>query len=118
MIFPLDPNPIFGVEFIRFQGLRSHLRACFSRWNHESLRKHTSHSNQECVPDCTIMTLDDFVALDKGEWIGKERLRWAKLFSIPMAEETPPGFPRNTIQVSIIGATGADSNQVHRSRGL
>ncbi|KAL2057143.1 hypothetical protein ABVK25_002882 [Lepraria finkii] len=36
---------------------------------------------------------------NKGEWIGKERLRWAHLFNIPMAEEMPPGFPRNTVQV-------------------
>jgi len=36
---------------------------------------------------------------NKGEWIGKERLRWARSFSIPMAEEMPPGFPRNTIQI-------------------
>ena len=38
---------------------------------------------------------------DKGEWIGKERLRWAKLFNIPMAESIPPGFPANTIKVRI-----------------
>jgi len=27
----------------------------------------------------------------------KERLRWAKLFHIPICEETPEGFPPNTI---------------------
>ena len=37
-------------------------------------------------------------SLDKGQWVGKERLRWAKLFNIPMAEQMPPNFPQNTIQ--------------------
>lgn len=35
---------------------------------------------------------------NKGEWIVKERLRWAKLFDVPMAESIPPGFPANTIK--------------------
>ena len=30
--------------------------------------------------------------------MGQERLRWAKLFNVPMAEQIPPGFPHNTIQ--------------------
>ena len=36
---------------------------------------------------------------NKSEWIGKERLRWARSFNIPIANEMPPGFPNNTIQV-------------------
>jgi len=36
---------------------------------------------------------------NKGEWVRKERLRWAKSFNIPMAESIPPGFPANTIKV-------------------
>ncbi|KAL9632788.1 MAG: hypothetical protein Q9164_005107 [Protoblastenia rupestris] len=36
---------------------------------------------------------------DKGVWVGKERLRWAKLFNVPMVETMPPGFPQNTIHV-------------------
>lgn len=36
---------------------------------------------------------------NKGEWVGKERLRWAKSFNVPMAEGIPPGFPANTIKV-------------------
>ena len=28
----------------------------------------------------------------------KEKLRWAKLFDIPIAEQSPPNFPPNTIQ--------------------
>ncbi|KAL6716501.1 hypothetical protein ACLMJK_006068 [Lecanora helva] len=36
---------------------------------------------------------------NKSDYTGKERMRYAKLFDVPMAEEMPPGFPRNTIQV-------------------
>lgn len=36
---------------------------------------------------------------NKREWIGKERLRWARSFNIPIAAEMPPGFPRNTVHV-------------------
>ena len=39
------------------------------------------------------------ITIDKGEWVGNERLRWAKLFNVPMAESIPPGFPANTIKV-------------------
>ncbi|CAF9924376.1 hypothetical protein IMSHALPRED_006169 [Imshaugia aleurites] len=39
------------------------------------------------------------ITKDKGEWLRKERLRWAKLFNVPMAEGIPPGFPANTIKV-------------------
>ena len=39
------------------------------------------------------------LVLEKGEWSGKERLRWAKSFGVPMAESLPPGFPANTIKV-------------------
>ena len=35
---------------------------------------------------------------DKDAWLGKERLRWATLFHVPMAESMPPGFPQNTLQ--------------------
>ena len=31
----------------------------------------------------------------------KERLRWAKRFGVPMHEQMPPGFPKNTITASI-----------------
>ena len=41
------------------------------------------------------------VTIDKGKWVGKERLRWAKSFNVPMAENLPPGFPANTIKVRI-----------------
>lgn len=41
------------------------------------------------------------MTIDKGEWVGKERLRWAKSFDVPMAESIPPGFPANTIKVRV-----------------
>jgi len=34
---------------------------------------------------------------DKNKWITVERLRWAKAFSIPIAAETPAGFPPSTL---------------------
>jgi len=37
---------------------------------------------------------------DKDKWIGTERLRWARLFDVPMTEKMPDGFPPNTISVS------------------
>lgn len=37
--------------------------------------------------------------LDKDVWIGKERERWAKYFSVPMVEEMPDGFPPRTLGV-------------------
>lgn len=30
--------------------------------------------------------------------MAREKLRWAKLFDIPIAEQFPPGFPLNTLQ--------------------
>ena len=38
-----------------------------------------------------------FIILDKDTWIGKERLRWASYFSVPMIEGTPEGFPPATL---------------------
>ncbi|KNG90764.1 2-hydroxychromene-2-carboxylate isomerase [Aspergillus nomiae NRRL 13137] len=34
---------------------------------------------------------------NKDVWIGKERLRWARYFSVPMVEDTPEGFPPMTL---------------------
>lgn len=39
------------------------------------------------------------LSIDKDKWINKERLRWAKVFSVPMAEGSPPGFPQFTLTV-------------------
>ena len=37
--------------------------------------------------------------LDKDQWIGKERIRWAKYFSVPISEQMPEGFPVKTLPV-------------------
>ncbi|PBP25752.1 2-hydroxychromene-2-carboxylate isomerase [Diplocarpon rosae] len=37
--------------------------------------------------------------LDKGTYIGLERQRWARLFSVPMAAEAPDGFPHLTLTI-------------------
>lgn len=34
---------------------------------------------------------------DKDKWINQERLRWAKYFSVPVAEHSPDGFPPKTL---------------------
>ncbi|KAE8349518.1 thioredoxin-like protein [Aspergillus coremiiformis] len=34
---------------------------------------------------------------NKNVWIGKERIRWARRFSVPMVEHTPEGFPPVTL---------------------
>ena len=36
---------------------------------------------------------------DKCEWIGAERVRWAKLFGIPMNEKMSDGFPPLTLNI-------------------
>jgi 2-hydroxychromene-2-carboxylate isomerase len=36
---------------------------------------------------------------NKDKWIAAERLRWARLFNIPMCEEIPEGFPPMTLAV-------------------
>ena len=35
---------------------------------------------------------------DKGEYVDKQRLRWAQVFNIPMSKKMPSGFPANTLQ--------------------
>jgi len=36
---------------------------------------------------------------NKDKWIEVERRRWARLFSIPIAEKTPEGFPPLTLTI-------------------
>jgi 2-hydroxychromene-2-carboxylate isomerase len=36
---------------------------------------------------------------NKDKWIAIERLRWARLFNIPMCEEIPEGFPPMTLAI-------------------
>ena len=38
-------------------------------------------------------------AEDKGKWMNKDRLRWAAIFNVPMAETLPEGFPVATLAV-------------------
>lgn len=35
-----------------------------------------------------------------------ERLRWARMFDVPMKETTPPGFPANTLPVGVLDTNG------------
>lgn len=37
--------------------------------------------------------------LDKDKWINSERHRWAQQFNIPISQDTPPGFPVNTLPI-------------------
>lgn len=36
---------------------------------------------------------------DKDKWIQLERVRWAKVFGVPMSEASPPNFPPNTLHL-------------------
>lgn len=35
---------------------------------------------------------------NKDKWINTERVRWPRLFGIPMCKDTPPGFPINMVK--------------------
>jgi 2-hydroxychromene-2-carboxylate isomerase len=37
--------------------------------------------------------------INKGKWVNADRLRWARLFGIPMQENTPADFPPRTLTV-------------------
>ena len=51
-----------------------------------------------CLKSISTLTRLNLAA-DKAQWVGKERLRWAKLFDVPIAEALPPNFPPKTLQV-------------------
>ena len=52
------------------------------------------------IPDChSNQHLSLFSTTDKNKWIGKERLRWASLFNIPITRTVPPNFPPLTLQI-------------------
>ena len=98
------------------QEMRRDIRAHVPRRSHESDREPATHEHQEYVKPPDLRTLSrgeetfsgesELVRLprdqttDKGEWIGIERIRWAKYCNIPLAEKVPDGFPPNTLQVS------------------
>lgn len=95
---------MYSPDFSSVQRLRCDLHPRLPKRNRESMWKHTAYPDQKCVStifnESWIEMISLIPVIDKGEWIGKERLRWAHLFNIPMAEEMPPGFPRNTVQAS------------------
>ena len=37
--------------------------------------------------------------LDKDKWINTERQRLSKQFNVPISQDTPPGFPINTLPI-------------------
>ncbi|KAK3343954.1 thioredoxin-like protein [Lasiosphaeria hispida] len=37
---------------------------------------------------------------NKDKWIGRERLRWAKAFNVPMSTDLPPDFPAMTLPIT------------------
>lgn len=44
---------------------------------------------------CSVLELMNVLILsDKDKWIMKERVRWAKLFNVPMLEESPEASHR------------------------
>lgn len=51
------------------------------------------------VPLLYVSILTPITTKDKREWMGQERLRWARQFNIPLDDQLPPGFPNNTIPV-------------------
>jgi hypothetical protein len=46
-----------------------------------------------------LATQAETSSIDKDKWIGAERLRWARAFSIPMKEEMPDNFPPLTVNI-------------------
>lgn len=51
------------------------------------------------------------IGVDKAQWSARMRLRWARLFNVPMDEQMPEGFPQSSLLVS------TDSVGDHRSNG-
>ncbi|KAK3074154.1 hypothetical protein LTR53_003624 [Teratosphaeriaceae sp. CCFEE 6253] len=80
--------------------LHSHLprRRDASLWQYRKYA--SSHTyNLEAVPADTHTTplKPPLNIKNKGEWIGIERLRWAKRFNIPICETVPEPFPQLTL---------------------
>ena len=40
-------------------------------------------------------------AIDKFQWINRERIYWARRFDVPMSEAIPKGFPASTTEVQL-----------------
>jgi 2-hydroxychromene-2-carboxylate isomerase len=60
------------------------------------------------------------LATDKDKWIEMERRRWTRLFSIPMGESLPKGFPPLTLSImrTLCALTILDSDQEKLCRAL
>jgi 2-hydroxychromene-2-carboxylate isomerase len=52
-----------------------------------------------CVLNITLFGNNANGKKDKDVWIGRERLRWAKVFNIPMQNRAPEGFPPRTLEI-------------------
>lgn len=51
---------------------------------------------------------------DKDKWIMRERLRWARLFDVPMHDEVVSNFPPNTMHTMRALAAITDQQQLGR----
>lgn len=88
-------------ELPHFPRLRHHLHPPITRRSNESLQQYTSNQHKKSIcPFSSPKSYSHIVIADKNEWINTERIRWARLFDIRMAEEKPEGFPVNTLSVS------------------
>jgi 2-hydroxychromene-2-carboxylate isomerase len=45
----------------------------------------------------TMKTYNCICELDKKDYLGRQRVRWAKYFSVPIIEGFPKGFPFRTL---------------------
>ena len=57
---------------------------------------------------------------DKDKWISVERLRWSRLFSVPIADTMPDGFPPLTLTImrTLCALTILDPDQGKLCRAL
>ena len=76
--------------------------------HHESLWHQASSEHQKYVPPppsrplsifCEEYQYSNIGNADKGPYMFLDRLRWARLFSVPMNESLPPGFPKSSLPV-------------------
>lgn len=64
----------------------------------QSTSKVRGCTTQRCSRRRSLLALTSFFP-DKNKWINKERMLWAKYFSVPIADNTPDGFPVRTLGV-------------------
>ena len=61
--------------------------------------------------------------INKGKWINADRLRWCRLFGIPMQDETPADFPRDAAAARVLISgpyftAAADTIELHGGIGF